>query len=160
MTEEPQLPRFAATWRGHWIAVGVIAGLVLAAPFTTIHLMGDNLKSMTPVVERLALQPHVRGVALTQNSMSFNGHAPTHSLVAAVQLDAPLVEDADLARQLAKVIGESQLDLSGEDSVVVSLSYGFNMGIARANKAHGYPFRPGALSHTAPPEGSAPESTQ
>lgn len=159
VADEPQAARFATFWRGHWVVVGIIGALALVAPFTTNLFMGSRLKPLLSAAGDLMSQPHVRGVQVTQNTMSFNGQAPTHSLIATIELNAPLVEDAGLARQLADVIGDSEVDLSGEDRVVVSLNYGFNMGIARGNKIHGYAYRPDELGH-AEPEGAGPASTQ
>jgi uncharacterized RDD family membrane protein YckC len=144
-SKENAQPRFATMWQGHWGGVGLAAVLVLAAPFIGPRFLSGDLKAMLPVLNTMLAQPHVRGATLNQAAMSFNGHAPVHSIAATIQLDDSLVERADIARSFANIIASSHLDLSHEDSVQVSLNYGYSMGIARGTVMHNYVYRPGEL---------------
>jgi uncharacterized RDD family membrane protein YckC len=158
-TREDRQPRFATLWQGHWVYVGLLAVLVLVAPFIGLRFLTDDLKAMVPVQNTMLAQPHVRAATLSQMAMSFNGHAPVHSIVASIQLDEPLVERADMARGFADIVAASHLDLSREDSVRVSLNYGYSMGIARGTVMHNYVYRPGELVSAAEGGTSAPAGT-
>ncbi|MGO4501649.1 MULTISPECIES: RDD family protein [unclassified Dyella] len=158
-TREDGQPRFATMWQGHWAFVGLLAALALAVPFIGPRFLSDDLKAMVPVQNAMLAQPHVRAATLSQMAVSFNGHAPVHSIVATIQLDESLVERADMARSFADIIAASHLDLSGDDSVRVSLNYGYSMGIAHGTVMHSYIYRPGELVLAAEGGTSAPAGT-
>lgn len=138
-------PPILSMWRGHWVVVGLIALLALVSPFVNTVIWSGPLKAMAPVMETLIAQPHVLNASLTQNSVTVDSRTLTRVLAANIQLDEPWIERADVARRFADIIGASRLDLSHEDKVTVSLTYGFNMGIAHGSRWHAYAYRPDEL---------------
>jgi len=84
-------------------------------------------------------------VQVARGWSSMNGGKATHSLQSSLWLDAPMTEDGDMARRVAQQMAKADPNIADEDVVVVTLVYGYDMGIASGWKKHGYSFRPGEL---------------
>ncbi|WP_157971363.1 RDD family protein [Dyella sp. C9] len=144
---EPQQAAFGTPWKGHWVGVAVVVALCLLSPAVMAKLSTtDTFRGLLSVAAQLSAQPHARRVGVMQSASSFNGGPFKHSLNATVWLDAPLQEDAEVARGFAKVIGRGEVDLSHEDAVFVTLVYGYNLGIARSTLSHSYRYEPAELT--------------
>ncbi|WP_426663502.1 RDD family protein [Rhodanobacter aciditrophus] len=136
---------FPVVWRGHLVALAVIAVIALSAPVVASRFAKSQaLAGILPLYRTLSTQPHVMTAQVQRGWMSVNGHT-THSLQAALRLDAPLTDDDAMARRIAQQMAKGDPDIAKEDVVVVTLVYGYDMGIASGWKRHGYSFKPGEL---------------
>ena len=50
-----------------------------------------------------------------------------------------------MAKRIAQLMAKGDPDIATEDAVVVTLIYGYDMGIASGWKKHGYSFKPDEL---------------
>lgn len=144
VNEAPAMARFARMWRGHWVVLAVLAVLVLAAPVIGSQVAPAQFKPLQTLLVRLQAQPHVRTVGVSQNVFVTNGRTPVHTLSATIALDAPLYGSPEIAHQFAQLMARTT-DVSADDGVVVSLSYGYNMGIAHGTRSQWYRYRPSEL---------------
>ena len=142
----PRTESFPALWRGHLVVVALIAALALTAPAIANRLVHtQRFAGMTPVYRAVANQPHVLTAQVMRGWSSMNGGSKTHSLQAALQLDAPLTEDGAMAKRIAQQMAKADPQIANEDVVVVVLAYGYDMGIASGWRRHGYSFGAGEL---------------
>jgi len=134
----------AAVWRGHYVVLGLLAVLALGLPLALHRLAGgDAFAGMLPAYRTLSREPHVLNALVMRGSASFNGTGSRY-LQASLRLDAPLLDDAGLARRAAGVLAASD-DGRAEDAFVVILVYGYDMGIAHGWKYRSYTYRPDEL---------------
>jgi hypothetical protein len=56
-----------------------------------------------------------------------------------------MTEDGDMARRIAQLMAKADPNIANEDVVVVTLVYGYDMGIASGWNTHGYSFKPDEL---------------
>jgi hypothetical protein len=109
----------------------------------------QTFAGILPLYQTLSTQPHVMTAQVTTQVMhgwsSVNGGSTTHSLQSSLWLDAPMTEDGDMARRIAQQMAKADPNIADEDVVVVTLVYGYDMGIASGWKKHGYSFKPGEL---------------
>ena len=126
--------------------VALVAALALTAPAIANRLVHtQRFAGMTPVYRAVANQPHVLTAQVMRGWSSMNGGGKTHSLQAALQLDAPLTEDGAMAKRIAQQMAKADPQIASEDVVVVVLAYGYDMGIATGWRRHGYSFGVGEL---------------
>lgn len=136
---------FLPMWRGHVVAVAVIAAIALCTPAVASRFAkSQTFAGMLPLYRMLSTQPHVMTAQVVRGWSYANGNT-TRSLQTALRLDAPLTEDGAMARRVAQQMAKGDPDIAREDVVVVVLIYGFDMGIASGWKKHGYTFKPDEL---------------
>jgi len=137
---------FPVMWRGHIAVAALLAAFALSAPAIAIRLFAQTqaFAGMLPLYQTLSTQPHVMTAQVVRGWSSFNGNV-THSLQSSLRLDAPMTEDGDMAKRIAQLMAKADPNIANEDAVVVTLVYGYDMGIASGWKKHGYSFRPGEL---------------
>lgn len=133
---------FPIVWRGHIAVVAVLAAIALSAPVIASRFaQTQTFAGMLPLYQTLSSQPHVINAQVVRGWTSMNGNT-THSLQSSLRLDAPLTEDDAMARRIAQQMAKADPNIANEDAVVVTLVYGYDMGIASGWKKHGYSFRP------------------
>jgi uncharacterized RDD family membrane protein YckC len=137
---------FPVMWRGHIAVAALLAAFALSAPAIAIRLFAQTqtFAGMLPLYQTLSTQPHVMTAQVVRGWSSFNGNV-THSLQSSLRLDAPMTEDDAMAKRIAQLMAKADPNIANEDAVVVTLAYGYDMGIASGWKKHGYSFRPGEL---------------
>jgi uncharacterized RDD family membrane protein YckC len=136
---------FPVMWRGHLVVVALLAVLALSAPVLASRFaQTQTFAGILMLSQTLSTQPHVITAQVVRNTMWFNGNV-SHALQSSLRLDAPMVDDSDMARRFAQQMAKGDPDIASEDAVVVTLAYGYDMGIASGWKRHGYSFRPGEL---------------
>jgi uncharacterized RDD family membrane protein YckC len=136
---------FPVMWRGHFVVVALLAAIALSAPAVASRFAQSQMfAGLLPLSKTLMAQPHVLTAQVGRNTMWFNGNV-SHSMQSVLRLDAPLTEDDAMARRVAQQMAKGDPDIANEDAVVVTLVYGYDMGIASGWKRHGYSFRPGEL---------------
>ena len=133
-------------WRGHLVVAALLAAIALSAPVVASRLLHtQTFAGMLPLYQTLSSQPHVITAQVVRGWSSFNGGKATHSLQSSLRLDAPLTDDAAMARRIAQLMAKGDPNIAHEDAVVVTLVYGYDMGIASGWRSHGYSFTPGEL---------------
>ncbi|RDS84891.1 RDD family protein [Dyella monticola] len=137
---------FPRPWRGHWIVIPLFTMLALGAPMAITHFNNTGLLiGLAPMTQTVKAKPHVMRVVVHRGSAFFSNGASVHYLGAAIRLDAPITDDPDYARNIARIMAEDDPDLSQEDVVSVSLPYGFDIGIASGGTTQMYRSSPGEL---------------
>jgi uncharacterized RDD family membrane protein YckC len=137
---------FPIMWRGHLVALAVVAVIALSGPWLSSRWeQSKTFAGILPLYQTLSSQPHVMTVQVIRGWSSFNDDATTHSLQSSLRLNAPMIEDGGMAKRIAQLMAKADPNIANEDSVVVTLVYGYDMGIASGWKKHGYSFRPGEL---------------
>ena len=140
-----QRATFPVMWRGHLVALVVIAVVALSGPVVASRFAKSRaFADMLPLYQTLSTQPHVMMAQVQRGWMSVNGHT-THSLQVVLRLDAPLTDDNTMAKHIAQQMAKGDPDIAKEDAVVVVLVYGYDMGIASGWKRQSYSFKPGEL---------------
>ena len=137
---------FPILWRGHIVVVALLAVIALSTPaIASRFAQTTTFAGILPLYQTLSSQPHVMTAQVVRGWSSINGGNATHSLQSLLRLDAPMTEDGDMARHIAQLMEKADPDIANEDVVVVTLVYGYDMGIASGWKKHGYSFKPGEL---------------
>lgn len=136
---------FPSIWRGHLVAVAVLALLTLGAPAVAKRLAATtSFAGMLPMYQTLSMQPHVMSAQVGRTRLNFNGSV-TRSMQATLRLDAPLSDDSAMAKRIAQLVARADPGIAREDTVRITLVYGYDMGIASGWKSHGYSFKPAEL---------------
>lgn len=136
---------FLPIWRGHLVMVAVLALLALSAPALARRLAATStFAGMLPMYQMLSTQPHVMSAQVARRRFYLNGTV-TQSMQAEVRLNAPMTDDDAMAKRIALLVAKADPDMASEDAVRVTLTYGYNMGIASGWKKHGYTFKPDEL---------------
>ena len=136
-------------WRGHLVVVGLIALLALVAPsIGELFAHQASFQPMLAVQQQLLQQPHVRNAGFVdgESYLYTNGKSQTHRyLQAELTLDAPIISDSDVAKAAARVIQAAYPEKSKQATIVVRMTYGYNMIIASRWNSEVYRFEPGEL---------------
>jgi len=136
---------FPAMWHGHIVVVALLAVIALSAPAVASRFAQTaTFAGILPLYQTLSTQPHVMTAQVERGWTSINGNT-SHSLQSSLRLDAPLTEDGAMAKRAAQLMAKVDRDIANEDAVVVTLVYGYDMGIASGWKKHGYSFKPDEL---------------
>lgn len=134
---------FPPVWRGHWVVISVFALFALGTPIAVWRLgNADFLVGVFSMYETVQAQPHVMNAVVNRDTTFLSGGARTHELSASIRLDEPMTDDADYARNIARIMAERDPNLPQEDVLMVVLSYGYDIGIASGWNKHIYLFRP------------------
>lgn len=135
-------------WRGHVVAVGCLLAATLALP-----VVANRLASSMPVFEDLlaaqdAMTPDQRVLhARISAGFTQSTKAPETTWVAIqAQLTDPDIADNTLAERLARSALAAAPRLKERDVVVVTLAYGFDLGIATGWRANQFKFDPGTIA--------------
>jgi hypothetical protein len=140
-----QATTFPGMWRGHLVVVALLAVLAISSPLVASRF--ENTKAfagMLVMLETLTAQPHVMTAQVMRNTLWFNGNV-SRTMQSVIRLDVPLIDDDAMAKRFAQQVAKADPDIAKEDDVVVTLIYGYDMGIASGWKRHGYTFRPEEL---------------
>jgi uncharacterized RDD family membrane protein YckC len=137
---------FPVMWRGHLVVLAVVAVIALSVPVVSSRwAQSKTFAGILPLYQTLSTQPHVMKVQVISGWPFFHDDNATRSLRSSLRLDAPLIEDGAMAKRIAQLMAKADPNIANVDSVVVTLVYGYDMGIASGWKKHGYSFRPGEL---------------
>ena len=136
---------FLPIWQGHLVVVAVLAVLALGAPMAGRRLAGTaNFAGMLSLYQTVSTQPHVMSAQVFRGWLNVNGSV-THYMQASLRLDAPMTDDAAMAKRIARLLAHGTPDIASEDAVRVNLVYGYSMGIAAGWKTRTYSFTPDQL---------------
>lgn len=141
-----QPPPFPVMWRGHLVALAVVAVIALSGPWLSSRWeRSKDFADFLPLYQTLSSQPHVMKVQVISGWPFFHDDNATRFLRSSLRLDAPMIEDGAMAKRIAQKMVKADPNIANVDSVVVTLVYGYDMGIASGWKRHGYSFKPGEL---------------
>lgn len=139
-------------WRGHAAIVGVailamsVGGFLISKHF----LQGEPLASLTLIQQSIRMLPGVDRVSVNLNSFSSNNGTTNRLLINAV-IDASAPNPEALAQRIAQVALKNYAEASRQNAIVVTLTSGYDIGIASWWRSTNY-------VHT-PEEWRAPLST-
>jgi len=141
-------PRIAsAPWRGHFAVVAALMIVAAAAPIFTGQLAEtEPFVSLLPIQKALASEPGVR-YATVQVGSSFTatvqkGSQSSTYLSAQVVTDSKDIDREQLANRVAQIALDTYAETGKKDVVAVSLSYGYDIGIASAWRSQNFSFSP------------------
>lgn len=132
-------------WVGHAVVVGLLVALSLLTPMLGQRLTQSGwVAGLMPVQQALAVQPHVRQAVVQKSWFTSRGQT-SHYLIASLGLDAAMVDDEEYARDIARTMARHYPEVDTQDAVVVTLVYGFDLGIASSWRRHTYRYAPDEL---------------
>jgi uncharacterized RDD family membrane protein YckC len=119
-------------WRGHYFVIAAIMVASASNPlYTATFEKKDPFREMLQVQRGLLEVPGVRFATLFDEINTLvNTGATTHRLTVRVFLSRKVVDKKVLANTLAKVILDTYPSVDHEDLIAISLSYGYDIGIA------------------------------
>ena len=137
-------------WNVHIIIVAVlfIAAAIVPA-FTTKLAHSEPFKDMLSVQSALSSQPNVTYATISSGSSTFSsvnhGTKTTTFVSSQVFLETDTVGDAELARRLVTIVITNYPEALNKDSIQITLTYGYDIGIASRWSNHEHSFNPGEL---------------
>jgi uncharacterized RDD family membrane protein YckC/sulfur transfer complex TusBCD TusB component (DsrH family) len=132
-------------WRGHLVAVALLAVTTLGSPVIANRLwQSETFADLLPIHRILSVQPHVMTVQVMRGWVSAQGKE-SHYLKSQLRLDAPMIDDDAMAKGVAQQMAKIDSNLATEDSILVDLNYGYDMVIASGWRMHRYSFKPDEL---------------
>lgn len=142
----------APIWKGHFIIVALLFLITALVPtFTNDGIAMDNslFKELVTVQKALLSEPNISSVGVHQNTHTFTDNdgssKVTESLSIELAMDKNNIRDEDFAKNVAKKAYSSYALANEVDVVYVSLSYGYNIGIASKSQYYRYEFEPSEL---------------
>jgi hypothetical protein len=134
------------TWPGHYVVVILLFSASIVAPFLLRPLADKTpFRELLTLQKDLVAQPDVRAAALNAGTTVFwgtGGKQNSTYLVATIH-SARRIDDYDaFAAKMAQVIFENYPDAIRKDRVVITISYGYDIGLAWANLQRGYNLSP------------------
>jgi uncharacterized RDD family membrane protein YckC len=136
-------------WRGHVIAIGIIALLSIAIP-SIVAIKAHNMLSkeefanLKDILQQLNALPKVRSAQVSFTSNTINGHE-MHYVSVVLWSIAANGNDKSLAEKAAYIAAIYDAKLAKDDDVFVQLIYGYDIGIASAGRIQSYQFKSGEL---------------
>lgn len=146
-----------APWRGHYVVVVILMAAALAAPIVTEQFVKkEPFASLLTIQKGLESQPGIRYVSVMAGSSSFfnsqNGAHSTSNLSIHVVTDSKDMDREDLANQTAQFALNNYAEASKKDKVIVSISYGYDIGIASAWRTQNFSYSPTQWSERLAPK--------
>lgn len=140
-----QAVAFSRLWSGHLVAIAMLAVAALIAPALLEHVAArQGWSELTAMQRTLSDRPHVMH-AQVMRGWTLSAGKETRYLQSVLRLDAPSVEDAAFAKEVARQMVEAASKPLAEDTIMVTLVYGYDIGIASVWTKHSYMFKPGGL---------------
>jgi len=133
-------------WRGHVATVAVLVLVSLSLPLAAQRISRAAVfADLMPAYGAVNAEPGVENAVVNIGWARNNGVEVTYTALAA-QLSSPKVEDEMLARRLALRAVAASPSLAKRDLMQVTLSYGFDLGIANAWRSFRFQFDPAELA--------------
>lgn len=137
-TPADELPA-SRLWRGHLVMIALAAVLAAAGAtrmggkFFPGQDVSAKLASATALLPRLAAVPGVERAGVVMQTMYASGSAqPAHYYVVQGVIDQAQPDPAAIARHLAQVVLDHGDEAARQDAIIVTLSWGYDIGIARS----------------------------
>ena len=140
----------APIWRGHLVIVALLFLITALVPaFVNDGIDNGLLEELVAVQKVLLSEPDIDSVGVHQNTHTFTdnegGQEVTESLSIQVAMDKNNINDDDFAKNIAKKAYSSYASANEVDVVYISLSYGYDIGIASRSQYYRYEFKPREL---------------
>jgi uncharacterized RDD family membrane protein YckC len=137
-------------WKVHIIVAAVIFLAAAIAPVFTSQLAHtETFKDMLSVQAILSNQPNVNYATISNNTSTFSsvneGTKTTTSISSQVFLAHNEIGNVELARQFALLVIENYPEARSKDVILITLSYGYDIGIWSQWSNYGYDFNPSEL---------------
>ncbi len=137
-------------WNVHKLIVAVLFMTASIVPvFTTTLAQSEPFKEMLSVQSALSSEPNVTFATISSGSStlsSVNEGTKTMTYVSSqVFLGADNVDDVELARQLASIVIANYPAALEKDTIRITLTYGYDIGIASSWSNHAHSFNPREL---------------
>jgi uncharacterized RDD family membrane protein YckC len=120
----------APLWRGHLVVVVIISAFAFGLPFVFHRGMPQEVVAVMPLTRTMMTTPHVVSVAINLNRTILQGGSSIRSLNATLRLNNDSIQNPNLAYSMARFIATNDPDFAREHVVTVTLSCGFDLGIA------------------------------
>ncbi|GAB3347315.1 hypothetical protein [Lysobacter tyrosinilyticus] len=132
-------------WRGHVIAVALLLVMALSLPLLTQSLTRlPVFEEIFPALEAINAEPGVKYATVNAGFSSGSGGELTY-VAAILQLDNPRVEDKPFAKGIASKMLQAAPGFAKRDVVAVTLTYGYDLGIATGWRSYAFRFKPDEL---------------
>lgn len=145
---EKNLP--GVVWRPHLIVVGVLFTVAAVTPaITSTMAKSEPFKNLFVVQSEITKNPSVAYASVFDGQSTFTTKGGTSKTTTYINVQAFInkntVENAELAKELAKIITSTHSEAVEKEVIRVTLSYGYDIGIASKWKNHVYNFNPKEL---------------
>lgn len=136
---------FPRLWKGHLVVIAALALAALIVPVVLQKVVArQDWSDLTAMQRTLSDRPHVMQ-AQVMRGWTLSAGKETRYLQSQLRLDAPRVEDSAFAEEVARQMVEAASKPLTEDAVMVTLVYGYDIGIASVWTKHSYIFKRGEL---------------
>ncbi len=137
-------------WNIHLLIVAVLLLTAAVVPFFIGKLVQtEPFKEMLAVQTAISSEPGVAYATITTStttvSSASQGTSKSSQVRAQVFLTTDKVGDSELARRIASIVLENYPEAGNKDSLLVVLTYGYDIGIWSQWSYHGHNFVPGEL---------------
>jgi uncharacterized RDD family membrane protein YckC len=135
-------------WKGHFVIFGALAVALISLGAVVINLFPrDTFTGLFAVQQTLLKQSHVAGVSIFDGASAFSsfggGRTTTATFVAVnVQVSRRPDDYAELADQVAATTLATYPQAQSRSRIVVTLEYGYDIGIARMSTKQAFDFTP------------------
>ncbi len=142
----------APIWKGHLVIVALLFLTAAAVPaFTNDGMAMDNglFKELIAVQTALLSEPNISSAGVHQNTHTFTDNDGSQTVTESLSIEIPMdknnISDEGFAKNVAKKAYSSYALANEVDVVYVSLSYGYNIGIASKSQYYRYEFESSEL---------------
>ncbi|TDY02383.1 RDD family protein [Thiohalophilus thiocyanatoxydans] len=138
-------------WKPHLVVVTVLFVTAAVVPAFTLKLADDSpLKEMLSIHATLIKNPLVRFANVTMGStihnMASDDSTTTNHVTVKVFVARDVLDDSELARQMARTVIAGYPQAMDRDLIQVTLIYGFDIGIWSQWRSQSYNFEPEELA--------------
>lgn len=137
----PQVAFMRPLWRGHWLVVGCLCALTLAAPLISARFdiePGQEALQLGVIRTSVEAIPSVKtaqvGWGRTSVATLRTGIQHFDSIRIVVQLRARPMDYNAVARQIEDAIFAEHAERVGQAEVLITIRHGFNFGVAVASQ--------------------------
>jgi uncharacterized RDD family membrane protein YckC len=144
---EPVAPTADSMWRGHYAVIAIIMFVSVAAPIYMWQLAStEPFASLVPLYKLLASEPQIEYATVTVGTnwsiTSAKGKQSQSYVSARVAILDRNADFDTMANRIAGIILNNYPNAARRDVVAVSISYGYDIGIASAWQTKNYVFSP------------------
>ena len=138
-------------WKVHYGVVGILFVAVTIAPYFTLKLAQNAPFTDMLKVRKMIIDKQDVVYANIEESLSFStkdGEESTQASYVSVQAFLAMddISNASFAKELGEMVVNNYSTAATKDTILVSLTYGYDLGIWSSWKIHTYNFKPNELN--------------